>query len=396
MMTAQANENRKNGIGIKKNTVDEDIKDENWGVLSTNTSHEYVVRVIAQSYNMTTSRAAAVIQLQHNEEQLKKDPTFELQHDVQTHVDTKVNEWIREVYQSYGETAPLQFIEHPVSSTGMLGREDTEASRVEGAPDLVDIDALLKRTKNMEIAEAKARIKNHQYVEDIDERTMNVKISGETKQLMTRAEELSDLYEVKEKTLDDTATEEGDSELSDPPFDTSSSSSSSKKKKKRSAKTLKIPKGVSPFPENNRGYKQTPESRRPRWKYAAQIINTHTLENPPNSNRHGKRVAARSKARRHGRVVSGNTIIEEGGKLRAATVAELEQTSWKHVRNESEFMFKGVKKAWLRKELEGEVGGWGPQIEVQKSVEEESNEGDKDEEEATSVDDESGTQQQKD
>merc|ERR1711862_942431 len=170
---------------------------------------------------------------------------------------------------------------------------------------------------------------------------------------------------------DDSATEAGDSDSDDPVFDTSSSLSSKKskgkKKKKRSAKTLKIPKGVSPFPENNRGYKETPETRRPRWKYAAQIINTHTLENPPNSNRRGKRVAARSKARRHGRVVDGNTIIEEGGTLRAATVAELEQTSWKHVRNESEFMFKGVKKAWLRRELEGEAGGWGPQVEVQKS-----------------------------
>jgi hypothetical protein len=45
-------------------------------------------------------------------------------------------------------------------------------------------------------------------------------------------------------------------------------------------------------------------------------------------------------------------------------MAELEQTSWKHVRNESEFMYKGVKEAWLRRQLEGEVGGWGMQEEV--------------------------------
>ena len=80
-------------------------------------------------------------------------------------------------------------------------------------------------------------------------------------------------------------------------------------------------------------------------------------------------MAARSKAKRHGRNVEGNTIIEENGKLRVASVSELESTSWKHVRNESEFMFRGVKDAWLRRELEGEVGGWGYQQEVLKVVE---------------------------
>jgi hypothetical protein len=147
------------------------------------------------------------------------------------------------------------------------------------------------------------------------------------------------------------------------------------KKKSRSAAAKKaksrprivvpeIPKGASPYPDNNRGYNETPETRRPRWKFAAQIINTHALENPSGSSNRGKKVAARAKARRHGRVVEGNTIIEEGGTLRVASVAELERTSWKHVRNESEFMFKGVKDAWLRRQLEGEVGGWGYQKEV--------------------------------
>ena len=92
------------------------------------------------------------------------------------------------------------------------------------------------------------------------------------------------------------------------------------------------------------------------------------MENPTNAPHHSKKAAARAKARRHGRVVDGNTLIEHDGKLRIATVAELEQTSWKHVRNESEFMFRGVKEAWLRRELEGEVGGWGRQMEVNKEV----------------------------
>ena len=57
-----------------------------------------------------------------------------------------------------------------------------------------------------------------------------------------------------------------------------------------------------------------------------------------------------------------------------ATVAELEQTSWKHVRNESEFMFKGVKDAWMRRQLEQEVGGWGRQEEVYNEPEQEISE----------------------
>lgn len=88
------------------------------------------------------------------------------------------------------------------------------------------------------------------------------------------------------------------------------------------------------------------------------------LENPPGSSRRGKKVAARAKHRRHGRNVEGNTIVEQDGKLHVASVAELEKTSWKHVRNESEFMFQGVKAAWLKRQLEGEVGGWGYQEEV--------------------------------
>ena len=34
-----------------------DLMDDDWQVLSTNTSYEYVIRVVAQKYNVTTSRA---------------------------------------------------------------------------------------------------------------------------------------------------------------------------------------------------------------------------------------------------------------------------------------------------------------------------------------------------
>ncbi|KAL3815320.1 hypothetical protein ACHAXA_010002 [Cyclostephanos tholiformis] len=380
------------GGGGGKSRSREDVANDGWGILSANTSHEYVVRVVAQKYNVTTSRAGGVIQLQHNEEQLKKDPTFDVNYALQAHMDDKMREYIREVYNSYGEKDPLQFVEDPIASTGRIGREDTGSDIFVTASELADVDALLRTTKMREIEEARMRIANHMYVEDVDERTRRVPVDQEVRRLMKMGEELSGLYET---TPEDKENEEGrgegsadmmvalstaksanEGEIIDgegAPVDEGGTTAmktnprsvaATKAKNRPRTEVPKIPKGASPFPDNNRGYNEIPETRRPRWKFAAQIINTHALENPPGSSHRGKKAAARAKARRHGRVVEGNTIIEEGGALRIASVAELELTSWKHVRNESEFMFKGVKDAWLRRQLEGEVGGWGYQKEV--------------------------------
>lgn len=359
----------------------ENMMDKEWSVLTTNTSHEYVIRVIAQQYNVTTSRAAGVIQLQHNEEQLKKDPTFKVNHALQAHVDAIVRENIRECYQSYRETDPLQFVEEPIAATGAVSREEYGSPTFMGASELTDVEALMKKTRNQEIEEARVRIANHIYVEDVDERTRMVKVDKEAKRLLKMGEEMGNLYEglegkvVTEDDDDDTPPAASAEKKEKKKFEMSSTRLKPKKKIKGTrrnrlkskvpkGKMPSIPEGASPYPDNNRGWNETPETRRPRWKYAAQIINTHMLENPTGSKRHGKTVAKRTKGRRHGRIVEGNTIIEEGGKLRVASVAELEQTSWKNVRNESEFMFKGVKDAWLKRQLEGEVDGWGMQEEV--------------------------------
>ena len=365
MMTTIAGRNKKNQTA--------DVKNSDWGVLSAHTSHEYVVRVVAQKYNVTTSRAAGVIQLQHNEEQLKKDPDFEVNHALQARMDEKMREYIRDVYQSYGEMDPLQFVEDPIVSTGRLSREDTGSDIMVTASELADVDAIMKQTRMRELDEARVRIANHIYVEDVDDRTCKVKVDQEVRKLMKIKEQLNGLYDSEVKEEGGSDEDGGATESSaDTPTSVKSASKSESallKLKKIQTQVPKIPKGASPYPDNNRGYNETPGTRRPRWKFAAQFINTHALSNPPGSNRRGKGVAARSKAKRHGRNVEGNTIIEENGKLRVASVSELESTSWKHVRNESEFMFRGVKDAWLRRELEGEVGGWGYQQEVLKVVE---------------------------
>lgn len=327
------------------------VQDKQWGVLSAHTSHEYVVRVVAQKYNVTTSRAAGVIQLKHNEEQLKKDPNYKVDHKLQAHVDNKIRQNISEVYRSYGEKDPLEFVEDPIASTGMLGHGDMGSPGVEKVSDLIDVDALVERTKRQEKQDAIRRMRTHMYVEDVDDRTVNVKLDKEARRYLKSSKKLSKLYSSDEASANDDGDADG----------TPSDDAESDKPRTR---VPTVPEYATPYPENNMGYKAQAKTRRPRWKYAAQIINTRALENPPNSDHRGKKAAARIKARRHGRVVEGNTLIEHDGEVRVATRAELEQTSWKSVRNESEFMFKGVKQAWLRRQLEGEVGGWGFQEEV--------------------------------
>ena len=226
----------------------------------------------------------------------------------------------------------------------------------------------MKKTRLQEEEEARLRIANHTYVEDVDERTRIVKIDKEARWLLKKGTELRRLYEEKEEKDKVAKESEEQIETKDENISSDASITASNKPRIKVPKLPVTPKAASPYPKNNLGYQSTPQTRRPRWKYAAQIINTYALENPTNAPHHSKKAAARAKARRHGRVVDGNTLIEHDGKLRIATVAELEQTSWKHVRNESEFMFRGVKEAWLRRELEGEVGGWGRQMEVNKEV----------------------------
>mmetsp|Transcript_26154 Transcript_26154/g.53055 ORF Transcript_26154/g.53055 Transcript_26154/m.53055 type:complete len:540 (+) Transcript_26154:40-1659(+) len=342
MMAAMAGSGKK-GMGMEK--AKEHAKN---AIRSTNTSHEYVIRVVAQKYNVSTSRAAGVIQLQHDEEQLKKDPTFKVRHDVQALVDATVRDTIREVYQAHGEVDPLQFVEDPLAATDLLGREDSDSAGIQRTSELIDVDALFKQTKSNEEEDARLKIKNHLYVEDVDPTSVNVKLDSEAKRLLGKGSEFLG------KSNDDDSERVSENIKGKNYVDAT----------KPASKTTvtKIPPDLNELLLQNKNNDKATNPRRPRWKYAAQIINTASLS------AEGKKTARKIKAKRHGRVVDGNTLIEEGGSLRVATLAELEETSWKHVRNESEFMFKGVKEAWMRRELEGEVGGWGLQEEVNEEV----------------------------
>lgn len=55
-----------------------------------------------------------------------------------------------------------------------------------------------------------------------------------------------------------------------------------------------------------------------------------------------------------------NTLVEENGILRVATVEEAKNVAWKPTRTKSnEYIYDGVKKAWLEKTIDRNTGVWG-------------------------------------
>jgi len=87
---------------------------------------------------------------------------------------------------------------------------------------------------------------------------------------------------------------------------------------------------------------------RPRSKFLAKIIDTREH----NDIRKGK--IKYKKIRK-----SDDIIVQHQGKLRPATLAEVESTSFKKKRNVQEFIYKDVKQAWLDKLRGGVPDAWG-------------------------------------
>merc|ERR1712238_289468 len=55
-----------------------------------------------------------------------------------------------------------------------------------------------------------------------------------------------------------------------------------------------------------------------------------------------------------------NTLVEENGILRMGTVEEAKNVAWKPTRTKSnEYIYDGVKKAWLEKTIDRNTGVWG-------------------------------------
>jgi hypothetical protein len=98
-----------------------------------------------------------------------------------------------------------------------------------------------------------------------------------------------------------------------------------------------------PYPETNaQGVK------RPRWKYVAKVVNTRTQR------KKGRRLTSYTNNNME------NTLVEEDGSLRVATVEEAKQVAWKPTRTKgAQYIYEGAQRAWLERTILGKTDVWG-------------------------------------
>lgn len=271
------------------------------------TSHEYVMRVIAQKYNVTPGRVAAVVQLQHNEEQIKRhDPDRVLLTKTAEYMDAAIKKEINEAYQTFGLKKPDDFVEDPVGSQAPL-----ERSQWQVVEDVFDVDQIMEDTIVREEREARLAIDGHKYIEDVDDANIPVPLSKDARQLL------------KAKARMDKD---------------SSSSKSEKEKTNADADTPK--KEEFDWPVNQ-------VKPRPRWKFVAQTVNTRQLKKE------------RSVSRGYTNNSPLNTLVEHDGDLRQATLADVKLASWKPVRHVQEHTYNSAKQGWLDRSVRGDETAWG-------------------------------------
>ena len=242
---------------------------------SGTTSHEYVCYVIAQKFNISKERVAGVIQLRHNEEQLKKEGV-EMHDDCQKAMDEAMQKLMMTAYQAMGyRHPPDSYIEDP----NPFPRESTRDAM--SVDDLFDEEQAETDAISREKEKAQFILNNKRFIEDIHPSKRRVKLDDNTQAFMKQKYHLS-----QEKDFN----------------------TFSKNKKKA--------------------------------KYSCKYIDT-TLEKK--RNKKNKKVKKQF----------NNVVIEDvdQGKLRAATMEEIYNSSYKPNRNPMEFMYMDAKKGWLDKTM---------------------------------------------
>ena len=260
------------------------------------TSHEYVTKVIAQKFNITPWRAAGVVQLQHSEEQMRQHHPELLAEDQANYAEQQILKNIRDAYKAERSDPPDNFVEDPVGLHGR-GEPDEISSQWTRTEDIFDMDQKLEDANVRDTKDARLLIDGHVYWEDTDDNSAVVKVDASSRRLLKNKERL-------EKT--------------------------------------KVETEPIPYPEKNGD-----GEKRPRWKFVAQIVDTRNMRNK------GR------KSKTYTNDNTENTLVEEDGKLRVATVAESKQVAWKRVRVGNEYIYHGAKRAWLDKMVSGKTEAWG-------------------------------------
>lgn len=263
------------------------------------TSHEYVCRVIAQKFNITPMRAAAVIQLQHAEEQMRQHNPELLCEEQAKYAEDAILQNIRDAYRAERSQPPRQpFVEEPAGAHGRGEADETSVSWTK-TDDIYDLEAKIEQANVRDAKRARLLIDGHVYKEDVDEAQVPVRADVTTKRLI--------------------------------------------KAKKKQEEEKEDDVQPIPYPETN-----AKGEKRARWKFVAKVVNTRAM---------------RKKGRKIINYTNNNvenTLVEHDGELRVATVEEAKQVAWKPTRSkDNEYIYEGAKSAWLQKTLEGKSGVWG-------------------------------------
>jgi len=276
------------------------------------TSHEYVCRVLAQRFQITTSRAAGVVQLQHAEEQMRRNNPELLCEEQAQWAEETIMKNISDAYKSERLQPPNRghggqhqgFVEDPVGIHG-LGEPDEISNSWVATDDIFDMETKLHKANARDDELAQVMIDEHVYKEDIDESKTPVRTDGVAKRLI-KAQQA-------QRQKEDGATKTNTAE------------------------------SPTPYPEaNGQG------NKRARWKYVAKIVNTRAMR------KKGKRITSYANNNMN------NTLVEQDGTLRVATVAEAKKVAWKPTRTKGNaYIYEGVQKAWLDKTINGNTEVWG-------------------------------------
>mmetsp|Transcript_13410 Transcript_13410/g.19578 ORF Transcript_13410/g.19578 Transcript_13410/m.19578 type:complete len:279 (+) Transcript_13410:11-847(+) len=230
------------------------------------------------------------------------------------YVDEKIKEHINNVYMAYGEVNPNEYVEDPSASTH-VSNATSDVVRVE---DLYDVDDLTHKAIAREKGEAQLQIDEKVYIEDVDDSQVDSKADAECMNLIKKSNgEFEELRQVVSRNGDD------DIEFA-------------------------LPDGGSSEDEDGNSIDV---HRRPRWKYVAKTINVREQKRKGKKSRSGGKLKLKDQ--------KDNTLVEENGMLRVATVEEVASTPWKPAEEANERMYSGVKTAWLKRKLQGEKAGWG-------------------------------------
>ena len=133
------------------------------------------MRVIAEKFNLTPIRVAAIVQNCHDEEQTAKEGGY-INEKMAKYVDAKIKEHIDNAYMAYGEVNPNEYVESPVGAADISGESSGDFVRVE---DLYDVDELTKEAILREKGEAQLLIDQKVYIEDVDNSKVASKANAE-------------------------------------------------------------------------------------------------------------------------------------------------------------------------------------------------------------------------